>query len=76
MNTFYMAAAYLALLITLCRGRKRWVLLGVVLFNLVPNLFFSVQSAPARYLAYSRAAVGHALLCGDSTARKLEKLYG
>ncbi len=44
--TFYMAAAYLALLITLCRGRKRWVLLGVVLFNLVPNLFFSVQSAP------------------------------
>lgn len=44
--TFYMAAAYLALLIALCRGRKRWVLLGVVLFNLTPNLYFSVQSAP------------------------------
>lgn len=46
LNTFYMAAAYLALLIVLCRGRKRWVLLGVVLFNLVPDLFFSVESAP------------------------------
>lgn len=44
--TFYMAAAYLALLLCFCRERKRWVLLGVVLFNLVPNLFFSVQSAP------------------------------
>ena len=46
MNTFYMAAAYLALLIVACRGRRRWVLLGVVLFNLVPDLFFSVESAP------------------------------
>ena len=46
MNTFYMAAAYLALLIVACRGKKRWVLLGVVLFNLVPDLFFSVESAP------------------------------
>lgn len=46
LNTFYMAAAYLALLIVACRGRRRWVLLGVVLFNLVPDLFFSVESAP------------------------------
>lgn len=46
LNTFYMAAAYLAVLIVACRGRKRWVLLGVVLFNLVPDLFFSVESAP------------------------------
>ena len=46
LNTFYVAAAYLALLIVACRGRRRWVLLGVVLFNLVPDLFFSVESAP------------------------------
>ncbi len=46
MNTLCMLMAYVALLCVLCRGRKRWVLLGVVLFNLVPDLFFSVQSAP------------------------------
>lgn len=44
--TFYMAAAYLALLLTFCREKRMWVLLGVVLFNLVPNLYFSVESAP------------------------------
>lgn len=44
--TFYMIAAYLALLLSLCRERKRWVLLGVLLLNLVPNLYYSVAGAP------------------------------
>ena len=42
LNTFYMAAAYLALLIVACLGRRRWVLLGVVLcfafFTVLPLL--------------------------------------
>ncbi|MEG2315072.1 MAG: hypothetical protein RSC91_02575 [Clostridia bacterium] len=43
---FYAAAAYLALLLICCRERKAWVLLGVVLLNLVPNLYDSVATAP------------------------------
>ncbi|NLV57816.1 MAG: hypothetical protein GXY67_03515 [Clostridiales bacterium] len=43
---FYMAAAFLALLIVLCRSQKRWVLLGGLLLNLAPNLFHSVNTAP------------------------------
>jgi len=46
MLIFYVAAAYMALLITFCREKKICVLLGVVLFNLIPDLFFSVASAP------------------------------
>lgn len=46
MLTFYMAAAYLALLLTFCREKKMWVLLGAILFNLVPNLYDSVATAP------------------------------
>lgn len=46
MLTFYMAAAYLALLLTFCREKKMWVLLGAILFNLVPNLYESVAGAP------------------------------
>ena len=42
---FYMAAAYLALLTALCRERKRWVLLGLLLLNLVPRLFESASTA-------------------------------
>lgn len=44
--TFYMVAAFGALLLVLCRQQKRWVLLGALLLNLVPNLFFSVNGAP------------------------------
>lgn len=44
--TFYMVAAYLALLLALCRERKRWVLLGALLLNLVPGLVDSVGYAP------------------------------
>ncbi len=46
MLTFYMMSAFLALLLVLCRQRKRWVLLGLLLFNLVPNLYFSVNGSP------------------------------
>ncbi len=44
--TFYMVLAFGALLLALCRERRRWVLLGLLLFNLVPNLFYSVNGAP------------------------------
>ncbi len=44
--TFYMIAAYLALLLHFCGGRLRWVFLGIVLLNLVPELFHSVAGAP------------------------------
>ena len=43
---FYVAAAYGALLLTFCREKKGCALLGVLLFNLVPNLYYSVASAP------------------------------
>ena len=43
---FYTIAAYGALLLTFCREKKGWVLLGVLLFNLVPNLYSSIASAP------------------------------
>lgn len=46
MLIFYAAAAYLALLLIFCRERKRWVLLGALLFNLVPDLYFSIAGAP------------------------------
>ena len=36
---FYVAAAYGALLLTFCREKKGCALLGVLLFNLVPNLY-------------------------------------
>jgi len=57
---FAMAAAFAALLMVLCRDRKRWVLLGALLLNLVPDLFFSVQAAPRdiwRILALLLAAL-------------------
>ena len=46
MLIFYAMAAYGALLCIFCRNRKICVLLGVVLFNLVPDLYFSVATAP------------------------------
>ncbi len=60
MLTLYMAAAYVALMMMLCRERKSYVLLGVVLLNLVPNLYVSVATAPRdiwRILALLLAAV-------------------
>lgn len=64
MLIFYAAAAYGALLMILCRNRKSCVLLGAVLFNLVPDLYFSVATAPRdiwRILAVLWAA---AVFCG------------
>ena len=58
--TFYMIIAFAALLTALCRERKRWILLGMLLLNLVPNLFFSVNGAPRdiwRILALLLAAL-------------------
>ncbi|MCL1854855.1 MAG: hypothetical protein FWF86_03900, partial [Clostridia bacterium] len=58
--SFAMAAAFASLLAVLCRERKRWVLLGALLLNLAPNLFFSVQAAPRdtwRILALLLAAL-------------------
>ncbi len=46
MLIFYALAAYGALLLTFCREKKICVLLGVVLFNLIPDLYFSVATAP------------------------------
>lgn len=46
MLTFYAAAAYAALLLTFTGEKKICVLLGVILFNLVPHLYSSVESAP------------------------------
>jgi len=64
MLIFYAMAAYGALLCSFCRKRKICVLLGVVLFNLVPDLYFSVAGAPRdiwRILAVLWAA---AVFCG------------
>ena len=44
--TFYAAAAYGALLLLLCREKKPCILLGVVLLNIIPNLYDSVAGAP------------------------------
>ena len=63
---FYMIAAYAALLLVLTGERKRWVLLGILLLNLVPNLYFSVNGAPRdiwRILALILAALFFAGLC-------------
>ncbi|MDD3334625.1 MAG: hypothetical protein PHI98_03805 [Eubacteriales bacterium] len=46
MLIFYALAAYAALLLILCKERKAFVLLGLVLVNLVPNLYDSVAAAP------------------------------
>ena len=46
MLTFYALAAYGALLLVLCREKKPYILLGVVLLNIIPNLYDSVAGAP------------------------------
>lgn len=59
--SLYLLMAYAALLIRLTRGDKRWVLLGLMLFNLVPNLVYSLALAPRdtwRCLAIMVGALG------------------
>ena len=46
MLVFYALAAYGALLCVFCRQRKGWMLLGALLFNLVPDLYYSISGAP------------------------------
>ena len=46
MLTFYALAAYGALLVCLCREKKPYILLGIVLVNIIPNLYDSVAGAP------------------------------
>ncbi len=46
MLVFYAIAAYGALLLVLCREKKPYILLGVVLLNIIPNLYDSVAGAP------------------------------
>ena len=68
MLIFYAGAAYLALLLHFCREKKVCVLLGVVLFNLVPELYWSVAGAPRdiwRILALLWAALAFAGLKED-----------
>ena len=63
MLIFYAGAAYVALLLHFCREKKVCVLLGAVLFNLVPELYWSVAGAPRdiwRILALLWAALAFA----------------
>ena len=46
MLIFHVLAAYAALLLHFCRERRVPVLLGLLLFNLVPALYYSVEGAP------------------------------
>ena len=46
MLTLYTLAAFGALLLVLCREKKPYILLGVVLLNIIPNLYTSVAGAP------------------------------
>ena len=43
--TFYLLAGFAALLIQLAHGKRRWILLGLLLFNLVPNYVYSLSIA-------------------------------
>ena len=63
MNTFYMAAAYLALLIVACRGRRRWVLLGGAVQPRAGPVLLRGERAQG-HLAHSGASVGDAVFRG------------
>jgi len=42
---FYLLAAFLALCLRAARGKLRWVMLGLLLLNLIPNLVYSFGGA-------------------------------
>ena len=46
MLVFYLLAAFVALCLRVLRGKLRWLMPALLLLNLVPNLVFSVASAP------------------------------
>ena len=73
MLVFYMALAYGALLLVFCREKKVCVLLGVLLFNLVPELYVSVAGAPRdlwRILALLWAALAFAGLKEEGNGKQ------
>lgn len=73
MLAFYMALAYGALLLVFCREKKVCVLLGVLLFNLVPELYYSVAGAPRdiwRILALLWAALAFAGLNEEGNGKQ------
>ncbi len=76
--TLYLLAAYAALLIRLTRGNRRWILLGLLLFNLVPNYVYSLSGASRdawRCLALMLGAVALlGLTPGGGLRRYLGKL--
>ncbi|HPS82027.1 MAG TPA: hypothetical protein PLP25_09240, partial [Candidatus Limiplasma sp.] len=77
--TLYLLCAFMALLVQVTRGNRRWILLGLLLFNLVPNYVYSIAVAPRdnwRCLALVVGAVGLLGLKPDGGLRKyLGKLY-
>ncbi len=72
----FLLMAFAALLLQASGGRRRWVLLGLLLFNLIPNFVYSLSSAPRdtwRCLALLTAAVA---LWGLTPDGKLLKYLG
>ena len=66
MLTFYAVAAYGALLLILCREKKPCILLGVVLLNIIPNLYDSVAGAPRDIWRILALLLGALYFCGLS----------
>lgn len=66
MLTFYAVAAYGALLLILCREKKPFILLGVVLLNIIPNLYDSVAGAPRDIWRILALLLGALYFCGLS----------
>ena len=74
--TLYLLMAYAALLIRLTRGNRRWVLLGLLLFNLVPNLVYALSTAPRDTWRCLALLVGAVALCGLSTEGGWKRYLG
>lgn len=73
LTTIYLLFAFGALLIQLTRGKKRWILLGLLLFNLVPNYVYSLSVATRdnwRCLAILIAAVAFSGLRPDGSWKR------
>lgn len=71
--TLYLLAAYVALLIQLTGGKKRWIFLGLLLFNLIPNYVYALSPAVRdnwRCLALVIAAVAFAELSPEGGVKK------
>ena len=85
---FYLLAAFIALALRAARGKLRWLMLALLLFNLIPYLVEFYRRSDARRLAVPcgadrRAAVfrsaagqGLAAVCTDRFRRVCDLLYG